>query len=149
VRIHELTRITHVDRPLGEVFSFFADPANLELLTPSWLRFEVASPRPVEMRAGTRIDYRLRLHGFPVRWQSEITEWDPPNRFVDEQRRGPYRFWRHEHRFAEADGTDIIDFVQYAVPFDALSHKWLVQPDIEGIFDFREAKMRELFPSRS
>ena len=86
------------------------------------------------------------MHGIPFRWQSEITVWEPPHRFVDEQRRGPYRIWRHEHRFLERDGgTTISDRVQYAVLFDPIVDRWLVRPDIERIFDFRTRKMRELF----
>jgi ligand-binding SRPBCC domain-containing protein len=146
VKVHELKRELWLPRPVAEIFPFFADAANLESLTPPWLNFRILSPRPIPIRLGTLIDYRIVVHGIPFRWQSEITAWEPPHRFVDEQRRGPYRIWRHEHRFLERDGgTSISDTVHYAVLFDPIVNRWLVRPDIEGIFDFRTEKMRELF----
>ncbi len=99
LKTYRLTREQFVPLGLDEVFDFFADAGNLELLTPPWLHFEILAPSPVEMREGTLIDYKLRLHGVPIRWQSEITVWQPPFRFVDRQRRGPYRLWVHTHRF--------------------------------------------------
>jgi len=91
-------------RPLDEVFAFFSDASNLEVITPPWLSFSVVTPAPIEMRPGTLIDYRLRFRGFPLRWRSEITSWDPPHRFADAQVKGPYRQWIHEHTFVEKDG---------------------------------------------
>ena len=146
MKVHELKRELWLPRPVAEIFPFFAEAANLEALTPPWLNFRILSPRPIPIRLGTLIDYRIVVHGIPFRWQSEITAWEPPHRFVDEQRRGPYRLWRHEHSFSERDGgTSIGDTVQYAVLFDPIVNRWLVRPDIEGIFDFRTEKMRELF----
>jgi hypothetical protein len=146
VKIHELQRELWLPRPLTEIFRFFADATNLEALTPPWLNFRILSPRPIAMGVGTLIEYRIVVHGIPFRWLSEITAWEPPHRFVDEQRRGPYRIWRHEHRFWERDeGTMVTDRVQYAVLFDSVVHRWLVRPDIERIFSFRTKKMRELF----
>ena len=146
MKVHELKRELWLPRPVAEIFPFFAEAANLEALTPPWLNFRILSPRPIPIRLGTLIDYRIVVHGIPFRWQSEITAWEPPHRFVDDQRRGPYRIWRHEHRFAERDeGTLISDTVHYAVLFDPIVNRWLVRPDIEGIFDFRTEKMRELF----
>ena len=146
MKVHELKRELWLPRPVAEIFPFFAEAANLEALTPPWLNFRILSPRPIPIRLGTLIDYRIVVHGIPFRWQSEITAWEPPHRVVDEQRRGPYRLWRHEHSFSERDGgTSIGDTVQYAVLFDPIVNRWLVRPDIDGIFDFRTKKMRELF----
>ena len=82
-----------------EVFPFFAEARNLETLTPAWLKFEVLTPAPIAMRPGMPIDYRIRVHGLPIRWRTEIAEWDPPRRFVDVQLRGPYTLWHHTHTF--------------------------------------------------
>ena len=131
------TRLVLV-RPIADVFEFFADAGNLERITPPWLRFRILTPRPIAMCAGARIDYRLRLHGLPVTWRSEITEWAPPHRFVDEQRRGPYRVWIHEHDFAErAGGTEVHDRVRYAVPGGALVDRLFVRRDVGRIFEYR------------
>jgi ligand-binding SRPBCC domain-containing protein len=139
-----------LDAPIAEVFPFFADPRNLEALTPPWLRFEITTPSPIEMRAGTLIDYRLRVHGVPLRWRSEITAWDPPHRFVDEQRRGPYRTWRHEHRFsADGGGTLVEDDVTYAVRGGGLVDRLFVRRDLDRIFAFRRGALLAAFPTRS
>jgi hypothetical protein len=132
--------------PLEQVFAFFSDAANLERLTPPWLSFQIVSPQPIPMAVGTRIDYRLRLHGIPISWTSEITAWEPPHRFVDEQRKGPYRTWIHEHRFEEIEGgTMAYDAVRYAVLGGVLAAKLFVRPDLEKIFAHRHQVMRELF----
>lgn len=132
--------------PLEKVFAFFARAGNLQTLTPPWLNFEILSPNEIAMQPGTMIDYKLKIRGIPVRWQSEITAWDPPHRFVDEQRKGPYRLWIHEHRFEEQNGgTLCTDHVRYVVPGGALVEKFLVRPDIEKIFAYRQKVLRELF----
>src|SRR5215210_6454688 len=101
------TRELWLARPRDEVFRFFSDAANLDALTPPWLHFEVLTP-DVVLRPGARIDYRLRLYGVPFRWQSEITRWEPPTLFVDEQRRGPYRRWIHTHTFSDERGGTLV-----------------------------------------
>jgi len=150
VRIFELRRKTVVPRGRDQVFAFFADAGNLEVLTPPWLRFEVVTPRAVEMRVGARIDYRLKVRGLSLRWTSEITAWSPPDLFVDEQVRGPYRLWHHEHRFEERPGgTGVIDHVRYAVPggpgIERFIQRLVVGPDVARIFDYRQRRLGELF----
>lgn len=132
-------------RALDEVFAYFADAGNLQELTPPWLHFHILTPA-VTMAVGARIDYRLRLRGVPIRWQSEITVWEPGRRFVDEQRRGPYRRWVHEHRFAAvAGGTEVIDDVDYRVPGGGLVDRLLVRRELRRIFDYRHARLQSRF----
>jgi len=130
----------------GEIFQFFADPHNLDRLTPPWLQFKILSPANTAMGKGTLLDYRLRLRGVPIRWQSEISVWEPPHRFVDRQIKGPYKLWVHEHTFAaDGGGTLVGDNVEYAVPGGTLVQKFLVAPDIARIFDYRHKILEALF----
>lgn len=136
--------------PREVVFEFFADAYQLESITPPWLRFAVLTPRPISMRAGLRIDYRLHLRGVPIRWQSVISAWAPPDRFVDEQVRGPYRRWHHEHRFERVEGGTLCrDLVDYEVPGGRLVDRLFVRRDLRNIFRFRQRKLAELFASGS
>ena len=131
------------------MFEFFGNAANLQTITPKWLNFQILTPPPIKMQAGTLIDYQLRIRGLPVRWQTEVTVWDPPHRFVDVQKRGPYRQWIHEHLFIPlANGTRCLDSIQYAVLGGVLIQRLMVKRDVEKIFAHRARRMQELFPPR-
>lgn len=132
-------------------FSFFSKAENLNKITPPWLHFRILTPLPVEMRNGTLLDYQLKLHGVPIRWQTQIVQWNPPFQFVDLQLRGPYRKWMHTHNFVEKDnGTVVEDTVDYSLPgfiFEPLIHKYFVEPDLVRIFKYRQMQLTELFKS--
>lgn len=136
-------------RPRDEVFAFFSDAFNLDELTPPWLQFKVLTPAPIAMRQGTLIDYRIKIHGVPVRWRTEIAVWEPPHRFVDQQLRGPYRLWRHEHAFiSERGGTRVVDHVDYQAKValvEPLLYRLFVRRDVERIFAYREQRLRARF----
>ncbi len=153
VRVRSLETDLWLPRPLGEVFAFFADAHNLDRLTPPWLRFHILTPPGLTMRRGALLDYRLRWHGLPLKWKTEITAWEPPHRFVDEQKKGPYPLWVHEHTFAERDGGTVIhDHVRYAIPggpLEPLLHRLFVGPDLTRIFAYRQARTRELLTGAS
>ncbi|MCC7144684.1 MAG: SRPBCC family protein [Candidatus Eisenbacteria bacterium] len=143
-----LRREQRFRRPLDEVFAFFADAHNLKEITPPFLGFRILTPAPIQMRVGARIDYRIRLHGIPIRWETEITAWDPPHHFVDEQRRGPYHVWHHEHRFREESGEVVVtDEVTYSHLGGPLVHALLIAPDLRRIFDYRADRLRARFSS--
>jgi len=134
-------------RPRDEVFAFFADARNLDALTPPWVKFAMVTPGFIEMRAGTLIDYRIRVHGIPIRWQTEITEWQPPHHFVDRQLSGPYTLWHHTHTFEECNGgTLCLDHVRYRPRGGALVHWLFVRRDVERIFNYRQYRLKQLFP---
>jgi ligand-binding SRPBCC domain-containing protein len=146
MRTYQLQTQFWLPRPREEIFSFFSDPSNLDRLTPPWLHFEILTPKPIEMHAGTLLDYRLSLHGIPLRWQSEISVWEPPNRFIDRQTRGPYRQWVHEHTFSTHKGGTLVgDRVTYSVPGGRIIQKLLVAPDLDRVFGYRHKILKQLF----
>ena len=137
-----------VPRPVREVFAFFADPRNLARITPPFLNFRILAVSTPTLESGTRIDYRLSVHGVPVRWQSLIRDWSPNQSFVDVQTRGPYRRWEHTHEFVAHDGGTVIrDRVVYELPLGGLGRlvagSW-VDGDLAKIFAYRRATVREL-----
>lgn len=145
-----LTRDVWLPRPRAEVFPFFADAANLNALTPTWLSFNILTPQPIPMRAGAVIDYRLRIRGLPINWRTLITVWDPPFRFVDEQVKGPYLQWIHEHTFEEREqggvmGTLCRDIVKYRHMGGPIAQALMVEPDLTKVFAYRVERLRELF----
>lgn len=148
-----LTARQWVARPIDEVFDFFSQASNLQRLTPDFIGFEILTPQPIDMQVGTLIDYRIRVRGLSMRWRTRIAAWEPGVRFVDEQLKGPYRKWVHEHRFEPVDGGTLChDTVDYRVPGWVLSplvNRWMVEPDVRKIFAFRIARLAELFPSDS
>ena len=146
MRTFTLTNEIWLPHRPDDIFPFFADAFNLERLTLPSLRFRVLTPPPIKMEVGALIDYRVRLRGVPMRWRSEITVWQPPHRFVDEQRRGPYRMWIHEHTFIAQDGGTLAkDFVRYAVPGGAIVRRLFVASELERIFEYRNAALQDHF----
>ena len=146
MRVFTLQTTLWLPQPADRVFAFFADAANLETLTPPWLRFRILTPLPIATAAGTRLDYRLRYRGLPLRWRTEILAWEPPHRFVDSQIKGPYRRWVHEHTFVEQDGgTLATDNVEYALLGGALTNALLIGRDVERIFAYRRQRLHEIF----
>lgn len=129
---------------------FFSDPANLAKITPPSLGFRVLSEQPPQIHPGLMIRYRVSpLFGVPMTWVTEITHVRSPDYFVDEQRVGPYRMWHHEHTFraVDAEHTEVIDLVHYVPPLGligAILNRLIIRPQLERIFDFRDAQMLRL-----
>ena len=150
------TSLQDLPAPRGEVFTFFSDPANLEALTPPWLRFEVLTARPLPQGKGALFDYRIRVRGLPIRWRTLIETFVPDELFVDRQIAGPYALWHHTHRFEDlppsADlpngGTRMTDQVRYRVGWGFIGHivtaLW-VRRDIAKIFEYRKQALAERF----
>jgi ligand-binding SRPBCC domain-containing protein len=144
--IHRQLWVPH-SRP--SVFDFFSRAENLEQITPPWMRLRILTRAPIEMKQGATISYSLRVRGIPLRWLTEIESWNPPFEFIDVQAKGPYKFWRHRHRFSETEGgTSIVDMVAYALPLGPLGrlvHRLQVARDLSRIFEYRARRVQALF----
>lgn len=137
-----LVSVQHVQLAPTDVFRFFTNVHNLERITPSFLNFKILRVSSVQLAVGTTIDYTLRLHRIPVFWRTLITEWAPPHRFVDTQRIGPFKNWRHLHEFVPTEnGTEIHDLVTFDLYCRSLVRTpilgW-VNNDLRHIFKFRQ-----------
>ena len=149
IRFHTLRREQWIPRPVDEVFASFSDAGNLEEITPPWLGFRILTVGPTRIAAGTKLRYRLSLHGLPVRWTTEIRRWEPPFRFIDVELSGPYRLWHHTHRFeARHGGTRMTDVVRYRLPFGMIGravHALQLRREVKQVFDYRSRRIGELF----
>lgn len=149
-RVFSLNSKTVLEASLETVFEFFSNAENLEKLTPQWIGFRILTPLPIAMREGALIDYKISLHGLPVRWRTKIEVWEPPHRFVDVQLRGPYMLWHHTHAFASCpEGTEMRDEVLYWPKGGALANRLLVEKDVRRIFAYRAEEIQKVFGSRS
>jgi uncharacterized protein len=138
-----------VPRSLEEVFSFFSDAKNLEVITPPWVQFRILNMSTPQIEQGTLLDYRIKVKGVPMKWRTRIENWNPPHGFVDTQLIGPYSIWHHTHSFAEKNGgTEMKDRVLYRVPLGRagdLLLGWQIRKDVEAIFAYRQKTIDEMF----
>jgi len=139
--IYQLEQEHFISRPRAEVFHFFADPFNLERITPPFLKFKIITPAPIYVRPETLIDYSLSLYGIGFRWRTRIESHTPDLAFIDTQERGPYKLWHHTHTFEDVEGGTLMrDLVRYRLPFGPLgqlAHAIFVRRALDKIFLFR------------
>lgn len=135
---------------ITEAWDFFSSPKNLNEITPSDMVFHILSDIPEKMYEGMMIMYRLKpMLNIPVLWVTEITHIEDKRFFVDEQRKGPYNIWHHEHHFEEVEGgvlmTDILHYDIGKSIFGAIAGWLFVHKKVKGIFDYRYKILEKRF----
>ena len=149
MKLYTLESNQFINKPIEEVFQFFSKPENLSVITPAKLGFKILSPNPIKMEVGRLIDYNIYLLGIPIHWRTLITDYEPPNMFVDQQIKGPYAMWHHTHTFHKVKGgVEIKDRVVYSIPFGflgrLLNYLW-IKRDLNNIFLYRKKVIDKLF----
>lgn len=136
---------------LDDVWDFISSPKNLKKITPDYMGFDITSEDLLDrMYQGMIITYKVSpLLGIKMNWVTEITQVEEGRFFVDEQRVGPYKMWHHQHHIWEKDGgvlmTDIVTYVPPMGFLGAIANKVLIARQLNGIFDYREAVLEEIF----
>ncbi|MBM3452945.1 MAG: SRPBCC family protein [Bacteroidetes bacterium] len=148
--MYQLKTTQIIPTDMKECWDFFSSPKNLKTITPDYMGFEVLVDIPEKMYAGLMIEYEVKpILGFPIKWITEITHVDEMKFFVDEQRKGPYKIWHHEHHFKQVqNGIEMTDIVSYEIPLGILgrlAHPLLVKNKLNQIFDYRFKKVEEIF----
>ena len=149
MKLYTIESNQFINKPIEEVFQFFSKPENLSVITPAKLGFKILSPNPIKMEVGRLIDYNIYLLGIPIHWRTLITDYEPPNMFVDQQIKGPYAMWHHTHTFHKVKGgVEIKDRVVYSIPFGflgrLLNYLW-IKRDLNNIFLHRKKVIDKLF----
>lgn len=148
--MYQLKRTQFVKSDMKTCWDFFSSPKNLSVITPPTMGFAVKTAVPEKMYEGLMIAYTVKpLAGIPMQWITEIKAVKEHQFFIDEQRKGPYTIWHHEHHFKEMEGgVEMTDIVSYTLPLGLLgrlAHPLLVKPKLEQIFNYRFKKVEELF----
>ena len=149
MKVYTLKKEQKISKNILDVFDFFSRPENLATITPPKMKFKILTPKPIEMKEGALIDYTVRILGFPIRWRTLITKYDPPNIFVDQQLKGPYSLWHHTHTFTKISDNETLikDIVTYSIPFGfigRIAHSIYIKKDLEKIFLYRKNKIADL-----
>jgi len=149
MKVHIIKREQFLARPIEDVFAFFNRPENLAKITPESLGFKILTPQPLNMKEGAIIDYTIKPLFFDMHWRTYISDYTPPRSFVDEQLKGPYKFWHHRHSFESVEGgTMVRDEVRYALPFGIfgeIAHALFIKRQLNRIFDHRTIIISEYF----
>lgn len=150
--MYQLKRTQFIHADLQTCWKYFSAPSNLHIITPNYIDFRVHTPVPENMYEGLIIRYTIRpILGIPLTWISEIKTIREGNYFIDEQRKGPYGMWHHEHHFKEVEGgVEMTDLISYCMPLGFIGRffHWLfIRKQLESIFDYRIRKADELFNS--
>ena len=131
---------------IEKVFKFFETPKNLNLITPSWLNFNIIKSVASKTYKDQEIEYKLTLHKITFKWKSRIIDYKKNISFCDKQIKGPYLFWEHSHLFSKLEENTLMeDVVKYKVVFGSLANKLFVKRNLRRIFEYRQRKIQEIF----
>ncbi len=151
--MYQLKTTQFIPANMKECWDYFSSPGNLKEITPPGMGFNIKTDLPAKMYEGMMIEYKVTpLLGIPMTWITEIKAVKEGLFFIDEQRKGPYAIWHHEHHFKEVDGgVEMTDIVSYEVPFGILGklmHPIIVKPKLDQIFNYRTKRVEEIFPNK-
>ena len=150
-KVHQLKSFQKIPVTIEEAWKFFSNPHNLVALTPAFLNLKITNGLfGEEVYAGQVMQYTVKpLFGISVSWMTEITHVEKHKLFVDEQRKGPYKLWHHQHHFKIIEGgVEMTDLVHYRLPFSffgSIAHSLTVKKKLTEIFTYRYFKINEIF----
>lgn len=137
-----------------DLWDFISSPANLKLITPDHMGFDITSSNAEQkMYEGMIVSYKVSpFPGFNTNWVTEITHVRDKEFFVDEQRIGPYTFWHHQHILEPLDQVVVMkDIITYQPPFGilgAIANRVYIRKALNKIFNYRKMAIEEYFAER-
>lgn len=150
MKLYQLRAKQSLPMSMEEAWDFLSSPANLKVITPEHMGFNILDGADRKMFPGQIIQYIVSpFAGIKTKWVTEITHVKEGAYFVDEQRFGPYALWHHKHFIRKIEGgVEMEDIIDYKLPFGILGqmmHPLIVKGQLKKIFSFREKKLEDLF----
>lgn len=133
--VQRIVRRSVIPAPPAAVFAWHARPGALARLSPPWDPVEILERRG-GLEPGSRVVLRFRVGGLPVRWVAEHRDLEPGRSFTDVQVEGPFRTWRHVHRFLPDPGGCLLeDDIAFEAP-PGIPVSWILG-HLETVFAHR------------
>ena len=149
--VYQFHREQKLPATVKEVWEFISSPGNLKEITPDYMGFDIVTPQnPRDMHPGMIIIYKVSpLLNKKMKWVTEITQMKEKEYFVDEQRKGPYKMWHHEHKITPIEnGVLMTDLVTYQPPMGLignLANRFVIRKKLDEIFSYRKKVLEEIF----
>ena len=149
--IHSVKMVQKIPFTIEQAWAFYTNPQDLLTITPSSMKFSVIAEHHAERLYIDQVfEYKVSpIFGIPLNWVSEIKEVNAPVYFMDEQRKGPYKFWQHQHYFKAIEGgVEVTDIIYYKNPLGilgTLANILFIKKKLRKIFEYRFKRIEELF----
>ena len=103
-----------VAAPIQKVNAFHRSSRSLKVITPP-VFFMSNVLAPEELADGNKMAFTIWLGPLPIRWIARVENFSPTG-FDDIQTSGPFKSWKHAHRFEALDenNTQVVDNVEYS-----------------------------------
>ena len=128
--------------PAAEAFAWHERPGTFERLQPPWEPLKILK-KPTSLEPGNVVELESKLGPFPLKMRFVHGAYRQGELFCDSQERGPFRTWRHEHRFLDRSGGSVLeDVIQYEIPGGSLGRRLAgkgIRKRIERMFAYRHA----------
>jgi len=85
------------------VFEFLVRPVNIAAISSPQMGLNFINA-PERLELGSRLEFQFKEFGLVQHVLHEITEFDPPHRYLERQVTGPLQHWVHEH-LVETNGA--------------------------------------------
>ncbi len=142
------TKSTLIATSREELFAFHANPENIKIVTPPYIKTKLLFVSDNPLVAGSSIQLKSVRFGIPQEWLVKVTDYNAPSYFTDTQLKGPFKLFKHTHKFESSiNGTILTDVVYYIPKGNFLGKlvKSFIHKELVKMFDYRHWATKNYF----
>lgn len=135
---------TKIKQPLNNVFDFYSNPRNINLLTPWFAKVSCTPEKKISKNEVFTIE--INMFGIKNKVEILIKNYEENKLFTDLQIKGPFNYWEHNHIFKyENNETIMYDVINYNSKFKLLDKMYIFHLIFKIVFYYREKKILAIF----